>query len=136
MDRILRQILATYLDTAPEALEFGYGEHGKPRLQNAGGPEFNLSHSGELLLVAVGEGRAVGVDVERVDPRRDRPPTFYEEWVRREARLKCLGIGLLGELPADPVAVEGIEVGPGYAAAVAVAGREIPSVRLRRLPPA
>ena len=129
VDLMLRQILATYLDTAPEALEFEYGKHGKPRLQNAGGPEFNLSHSGELLLVAVSEGRSIGVDVERVDPRRDRPATFYEEWVRREARLKCLGAGLLGELPEEPVAVENIEVDPGYAAAVAVAGHEIGTVR-------
>ena len=31
-----------------------------------GGLQFNLSHSGDMLVVAVARGRAVGVDVEKI----------------------------------------------------------------------
>jgi 4'-phosphopantetheinyl transferase len=134
VERISRQVLATYLETAPEALEFERGEGGKPRLRDAGDVEFNLSHSGELVVVAVTRGRAVGVDVERIAPERDRPPAFYEEWVRREAALKCLGVGLLADPPAEPVAVASFDAAPGYAAAVAVAGSAVGEIRRRALP--
>lgn len=134
MERISRQVLATYLETTPEALEFEAGERGKPRLRDAGDVEFNLSHSGELVVVAVTRGRAIGVDVERIDPEHDRTAAFYEEWVRREATLKCLGVGVLADPPPDPVAVESFDAGPGYAAAVAVAGSAVGQIRRRSLP--
>jgi len=42
------------------------GAHGKPCC--VGGPEFNLSHSGDLILLAVHQQRPVGVDVELLRP--------------------------------------------------------------------
>jgi phosphopantetheinyl transferase len=132
---MLKQVLATYLDTAPEAVELEYGERGKPRLREGGDLEFNLSHSGELVLVAVSRRREVGVDVQQIDPERDRPAGFYEEWVRREAIVKCLGTGLLAAPPSDAVAVELLEVEPGYAAAVAVRGEEVGQVCRRTYSP-
>ena len=132
---VLRRVLARYLGREPEQAELEHGEHGKPRLRGPHGPEFNLSHSKGLVLVAVAD-RAVGVDVEAIAPRRDRTPAFYEEWVRREARLKCLGLGILATPPDDPVAVETFSVAPGYAAAVAVAGTKIGPIELRALEPA
>lgn len=141
----LRRVLAGYLDQEPAEIEIVVGENGKPRL--AGGElEFNLSHSGDLALVAVSGERPVGIDVERVEPARDllalaertlgeeevaqvraaapaeRPAVFYRAWVRHEARLKCLGAGLTGPAPDEPVAVQDLDVDPGYAAAVAAAG--------------
>lgn len=151
----LRTVLARYLGEEPAALELAAGEHGKPRL--AAEPErlaFNLSHSGALALVAVTVGREVGVDVERIDPGRnlvgvakreldaaeaasvaaageaERAAVFFAAWTRHEARLKCLGTGLGGPRRGDPVAVSGLEPGPGYAAAVAVDGAEMPPLRL------
>lgn len=156
----LRQVLAGYLGQPPAAVEIEEGEDGKPRLPG-GELQFNLSHSGDLALVAVSASRPVGVDVERVEPGRDfvalaeralaeedseavraaapgdRSAIFYAAWVRHEARLKCLGAGLTGPVPDSPVAVQGVEVGPGYAAAVAVAvaGKKAPPLRLRTLSP-
>src|SRR5262245_7598148 len=51
----LRQILGGYLDLSPEALDFGYLEHGKPRLrnENVDGISFNLSHSENICLIAI-----------------------------------------------------------------------------------
>jgi len=151
-DLVLRRVLARYLDEAPEEIALTRGERGKPCLATE--PErlgFNLSHSGELTLVAVSHGREVGVDVERAKPGRDlvalaaralapedaatvraaaaaeRTRVFYELWTRHEARLKCLGVGLAGEptWPPPPIAVESLPIDPGYAAAVAVTGKAV-----------
>jgi 4'-phosphopantetheinyl transferase len=150
----LRQILSTHL-THGDRSEIVPGEHGKPRLK-AGGPEFNLSHSGEIALVALSTEHPVGVDVEQVQPARDllalaergldagdveavraaaapeRPLVFYQRWTRHEARLKCLGVGIFREsmLDAGGVTVEDLEVAPGYAAAVAVEAPRMPPIRL------
>lgn len=152
----LRRVLAGYLEQPPAAVEIAVDTSGKPRLP---GDElhFNLSHSGDLALVAVSSSRPVGVDVERVEAARDllslaeraleeeevekvraappayRPIVFYAAWVRHEARLKCLGVGLAGPVPPTPVAVQAVDVGPWYAAAVAVADEEIGPVRCHTL---
>ena len=47
-----------------------HGPHGKPELEPAGPVRFNFSRSGSFGLLAVTRGRDVGVDVERVEPRR------------------------------------------------------------------
>jgi 4'-phosphopantetheinyl transferase len=155
-DRTLRRVLALYLGEAPEQIALSRDERGKPRL--AAEPErlaFNLSHSGDLSLVAISRGREVGVDVERVKPGRDlvaiaeralvpeeaalvcaaaepeRTRLFYELWTRHEARLKCLGLGLTGtpSWPTPPVTVENLPIDPGYAAALAVSGDPVPICR-------
>jgi 4'-phosphopantetheinyl transferase len=152
-DAVLQRVLALYLGEAPGEIGLVRGEHGKPRLAEE--PErlaFNLSHSDELVLVAVSRGREVGVDVEREKPARDlvalaeraldpgeatavhaaagdeRTRLFYELWTWHEARLKCLGIGLAAT-PAGaspPVAVATVPIDPEYAAAVAVTGNAVP----------
>jgi 4'-phosphopantetheinyl transferase superfamily len=156
--RALRQVLAQYLDEEPATIELRLGEHGKPALVDpAASLRFNLSHSGGLVLIAIARDREIGVDVERIDPRRDvlrlgeralepaaaaairaarpsdRPAIFHGAWARREAIAKCHGVGLRAPLPPSPVAVSTIDVGPGFAAAVAVSGEPMPRLRLRAL---
>lgn len=120
--RALREILGRYLGLPADELRFETGRHGKPRLA---APEselaFNLSHSSALALVAVAR-REVGVDVERV--RTKRPVDFYRRWADREARVKYLGTGLTAPVPPDSAepAVHRLDVGPGYAASVALLG--------------
>jgi 4'-phosphopantetheinyl transferase len=146
----LRTLLSRYLDEEPAAIALAPGEHGKPALAQA--PErlsFNLSHSGAMALVAVTIGREVGVDVEAIDPARDltaladraldpdaaaavraatpahRATVFYEAWVRREALVKCVGTGLWAASTAPPpVDVSLLDLGPRYAAALAVVSAE------------
>jgi 4'-phosphopantetheinyl transferase len=152
--RALRDVLASYLGTSPEAIRILEGAHGKPAL--AGGElNFNLSHSGDAGLVAVSRERAVGVDIERIDPRRDvlalaeralgtdgaaavraapeadRAAVFHRTWARREAVAKCAGTGLSTAPPDNPRQVIDLDVGPGYAAALAVAGASPVRVELR-----
>jgi 4'-phosphopantetheinyl transferase len=123
----LRLLLARYLGERPEEVSFVFGDHGKPALR-AAPLRFNLSHSGELCLIAATSERDVGVDVERTRRRRDplriarryftaaendaieRSPdptaSFYVHWVAKEALLKATGVGLAGELDSFEVAVE------------------------------
>ncbi|MGN6256085.1 MAG: 4'-phosphopantetheinyl transferase family protein [Solirubrobacterales bacterium] len=149
----LRRVLGGYLDCPPAAVELEFGGNGKPRLQGGSGPEFNLSHSQGIALVAVAE-RPLGVDVELVWPRHDllrlaeralggedaatldhRPAAFYAAWVRHEACLKCAGTGLGAGAPEMPIAVEEVDVALGYAAAVAVTGAEVGPLLCRSLRP-
>ncbi len=121
----LRSILAMYLSVQPGEIEFSSGPVGKPKLAHsfAGSEiEFNLSHSGELALIAVTRGREVGVDVERIQQdfafesiaRRfftsrevaalhALPPdlqreAFYKCWTSKEALMKGKGLGVSGSL--------------------------------------
>ncbi|HEY7456381.1 MAG TPA: hypothetical protein VH703_03815 [Solirubrobacterales bacterium] len=123
----LRTVLGRYLGAEPAVIELSVGERGKPQL--AGEPEplrFNLSHSGELALVAVLAAREVGIDVQRIGRRE---PGYYGAWAEREAIAKCHGVGLWKPLPDTPVAVAAFDIGPGYTAAVAVEGAELPALQ-------
>ena len=119
----LRLILARYVGRDPLALRFSTGEWGKPALEGES-LQFNLSHSGELALIAVARTRRVGVDVEtfRAVPELDaiaarvcskeeraaldamkpqeREIAFLALWTRKEALAKMTGEGV-GALARD-----------------------------------
>jgi 4'-phosphopantetheinyl transferase len=142
----LRRTLCRYLDVAAEELMLEVGENGKPRIAGPTRLRFNLSHSDELALIAVTAAGEVGIDIERVDPDRDflelarngldresaglvraapaadRPGAFYRAWVRREAIGKCTGAGLTLAASGEQLWVREIDIGEGWAAAVALAG--------------
>lgn len=127
---ILRELLGKYLGQDPAALEFSYGEHGKPQLAGANassGLSFNLSHSGGLAVYAFAKERNLGIDVEQIRPdfvsediaRRyfsahevndllslpvaDRTEAFFRCWTRKEAYIKARGAGL--QIPLDSFSV-------------------------------
>jgi 4'-phosphopantetheinyl transferase len=156
----LRVVLGRYLAQAPAEIALCTGAHGKPALAGRStGLRFNLSHSAGLALIAVSQGRDVGVDVEWVDPRRDvlvlasralrpaevtavrrapaatRSHAFHAAWARREALAKCHGGGLAAPLPPVPLAVANIDAGAEFAAALAVEGDEAPPLRHLTLEP-
>jgi 4'-phosphopantetheinyl transferase len=137
----LRLLLAERLGCAPNTVEFGVGEHGKPFLD--GGPlRFNLSHSGTLAVVALAEAVEVGVDVERPGRNvaaverslsageRASGDDLLQLWCRKEAWAKATGGGL-GWAPEafDTTAVRGYALADlalehGYVGALAVAGAD------------
>lgn len=123
----LRDVLGRYLERDPAAVELRFGGRGKPMLAE---PEaslrFNLSHSGELAMIAISEDHEVGIDVQLIGTR---PAEFYVEWTRREAVAKCHGSGLWAPLPDAAVSVTELDAAPGYAAAVAIAGEQMPGLR-------
>jgi 4'-phosphopantetheinyl transferase len=119
---MLRQLLGKRLGLAPLEVQLAYGRYGKPSLEYDATLAFNVSHSGDLILIALRAAGEVGVDVQWVDRRRDwrriataacspeercrlleeslgrGPSAFYERWVGKEAWLKALGLGLAGKL--------------------------------------
>src|ERR1700759_4366756 len=62
----VRRILGGYLALPPSSVEILALPKGKPRLAGDSRLRFNLSHSGDLALLAVAEDLEVGVDVEKV----------------------------------------------------------------------
>jgi 4'-phosphopantetheinyl transferase len=130
---ILREILAMRLGHEPAALQFEYGERGKPALKKAcGGGElfFNIAHSADHGVFAVSAVAELGIDVEVVRPVPDRDAiarrfftpgesaaiaalpaslrtqAFFLCWTRKEAFIKALGEGLSHPLDAFAVSVE------------------------------
>lgn len=118
---LLRRLLGGYLALPPQEIRFTYSDHGKPALldaQNPSGLQFNLSHSGEMMLVGVTLGHAIGVDIEQVRPLDDmmgiaasffsahenemlatvpegqKELAFFNCWTRKEAYIKAQGQGL------------------------------------------
>jgi 4'-phosphopantetheinyl transferase len=113
----LRLILSRYLGIAPEGLIFHAGVKGKPRVDNAVGLEFNLSHSKDTALLAVGHTYPLGIDVEHFSSRPYcgigghlfsekenqlinavipslQPLAFFNIWSQKEALIKACGLGL------------------------------------------
>lgn len=124
---MLRLLLARYLDADPRELRFELGAHGKPALEGGAAPDadlrFNLSHSEELLLVAVAAGVEVGADIECANEQHTTE--FMRAWTMREAAVKCLGTGLSsmpveGRAPAGGLWSTELDVGPRAFAALAV----------------
>ncbi len=127
----LRLLLARYTGLDVHALHFVAGPQGKPALANAGAEamSFNLTHSGELAVVAVSSPARLGVDVEEfrviddagaialsffaeaevaalaaVAPT-DRDRAFLTCWTRKEAFIKALGGGLSIDLASFEVSL-------------------------------
>ena len=128
----LRHILGEALGVEPAGVRFALGVHGKPEIVrdcNEGDWRFNLSHSGNISLIAVTQGRPVGIDVEilRRLPRQmieilpslspaerlalrlvaepARPTAFLRCWTRKEALIKAIGAGLTQDLASFSVSI-------------------------------
>lgn len=136
----VRRILADLLACRPENLVFKLNAYGKPALAAPGptGLHFNLSHTGDVALLAVSPTVELGVDIEAVrgTPCEDGLPAlvfsareqatlgalpvnlqlraFYLGWTRKEAFVKACGQGLSMPLKdfdvtLDPAAAPRIE---------------------------
>ncbi|MBF0561578.1 MAG: 4'-phosphopantetheinyl transferase superfamily protein [Alphaproteobacteria bacterium] len=115
----MRVVLGRYLAQEPSAVRLAYREQGKPYLANGScnpGLEFNLSHAGDMAVLAVATDIGVGIDIEYRRPlteditslllsteektRFDRLPhalrtdALIRCWTRKEAVVKAIGCGL------------------------------------------
>lgn len=117
----LRTLLSRYTGNEIEIVE---ESGGKPRLRS-GEVDFNVSHSGELIAIAIAK-IAIGLDIERVRPlgddairiardsfsaeefarlaaARDRDQEFFAVWTAKEAVVKASGDGLSANLQSFTV---------------------------------
>jgi 4'-phosphopantetheinyl transferase len=117
----LRRLLGDYLEIPPADVRFKYLANGKPDVesnQNSRALQFNVSHSGELALIAFCARHRIGIDIEKVRqdvdtaslaerffsmrereslkslPVQLRIAGFFACWTRKEAFLKSTGEGL------------------------------------------
>lgn len=123
----LRIVLAKYIHEEPRALSITIGASGKPSLASSTGIQFNISHAGDLTLIAVSLKMRVGIDLERIREVRDmdaivhgffggqeqaylracegdggeRTRAFFLLWTRREAAAKARGLGLFESFARD-----------------------------------
>lgn len=123
----LRIMLARRLQCDPKDLQFVEGPQGKPALVDDA-LEFNVSHSGDRVAIAITEGTPVGIDIEVEQPRMtdlnqlarryfsrieaDEVESqqgdaamrlFFTIWTAKEAVIKAAGGGLSIDLAAFSV---------------------------------
>lgn len=129
----LREILAGCLLIEPWDVKLAYSRWRRPYV--LGGPLFSMSRSGDLALVAVSHQPLLGVDVECLDQavewswletiwspaewrrlrtRTNAPELLLRLWVRKEAAVKALGLGLAHPLSQVVVPLSG-QTGPNGA---------------------
>lgn len=113
---LVLQVLTAYSGNA--TITIALDARGKPHAQGEIGLDFNLSHSGADIVIAVARGQALGVDLERLDrravstalikryfcmrehavlaalPGETRQRAFLQLWTCKEAVLKAMGVGL------------------------------------------
>lgn len=162
----LRRVLSCYSGVAPERVRLARLSTGKPVFANDVSLHFNLSHTAGYAVCAVTRIGPIGVDIEAMRPLEDlaaigplsctapewasllqrepaeRERAFLQLWVRKEARLKAGGEGLLAPLadchvgagkhvpgqwrevvslqPGDVWLLTDCDAPPGFVAAVAV----------------
>ena len=156
----LRALLSRCLGgVSPREIAFRYLPQGKPELDSETlGPSpwrFNVSHSGELALIAIAHGVDIGVDVETVRPMpealalakrffsiaeraelegmpaSDRESAFLRGWTRKEAFVKAVGTGLAKALDSFDVSLA-VDALPRI---IAIQGQPAPEWRLVHLEP-
>lgn len=115
--KVSKKIISEYIDWNPKDFSFLKNENGKPYLSadvNEINLQFNISHSGDYLALAVAKNNSVGVDIEKhrdgtyfekiskkyfTDLEREyifsngaaNAERFFEIWTAKEAGVKSFG---------------------------------------------
>jgi len=114
----LRLLLSRYLSQTPESIIIERTKYGKPYLQTNTAFKFNLSHAGDYMLCGFALNSEIGMDLELIRnnyswkkisqrffhateaeylqalPREQQQRDFFKLWVKKEAFIKAIGLGL------------------------------------------
>lgn len=138
--------------------EIKENENGKPYLEK--GPFFNISHSGEYVLLAIHSNRDVGVDNERITENKldgirfilneeekkiSELSTLFLIWSNRESLIKCMGTGIRDIKKISGLPLEGIRtvdevqyytksmIYENYSLSVTLKGNEPFNINIKRI---
>jgi 4'-phosphopantetheinyl transferase len=124
----LRREVAAWRGMTPLEIPLTWGPQGKPLI--TGGPHVNVTHSGDLVGVALCSEAPIGLDIEMCDPANQerarldmffspseiaahlampeelRLASFFHIWTSKEALLKTAATGLSLSLQSFDVAVD------------------------------
>lgn len=127
---LLRILSGRYLNEIPENIKFDYGEYGKPDYKFQTSLKFNISHSGNMIVMAFTRNFDIGVDIEKLKddfdvidiaqhffspdeiqtlealPEKEQVHGFYRCWTRKEAFIKAKGSGLSFVLTSFSVSLD------------------------------
>lgn len=127
---VLRLLSSKYLNIKPEAVTFKYGEYGKPEYNFDSDLKFNISHSGDLIVIGFVKDFDIGVDIEKVKYNFDvfeiaskffsaleietlkkvhktkQVEYFYRCWTRKESFIKAKSVGLSFPLDSFSVCID------------------------------
>ena len=113
----IRSLASSYLMNKLSKEPLQFNDMGKPFYQN--GPCFNVSHSGQYIVMAV-SNKEVGVDIEENNDKDmsalirifneaeakmiKEHADFYYLWCAKESLIKCIGssVSKIKEVPALP----------------------------------
>ena len=113
----IRSLASSYLMNKLSKEPLQFNDMGKPFYQN--GPYFNVSHSGQYIVMAV-SNKEVGVDIEENNNKDmsalirifneaeakmiKEHADFYYLWCAKESLIKCIGssVSKIKEVPALP----------------------------------
>ncbi|PTV44097.1 phosphopantetheine-protein transferase [Acinetobacter oleivorans] len=117
---LVKTVLADKLGISPHQVNIQLHPNGKPFVQGRKAVYFNLTHSADVIILAVTEEGEIGVDIEQVDREfewmrvdsvlapneiewiQENEPIdpfsvyqrFFQIWTLKEAYIKCTGEGM------------------------------------------
>lgn len=127
---ILRLLSGQYLDQNPKNIVFKQGHYGKPIYADENRLKFNISHSGDMIVLGFVKDIEIGVDIEKIKddfdvmdiannffstkeiaslkalPENMQPRAFYRCWTRKESFIKAEGSGLSFPLDSFTVSLD------------------------------
>ncbi len=131
---MVRKCLGHYLEQPPETIELDYTDRGRPIYPADERLQFSISHTQDLVGVALTDGASIGIDLEAISPHldllelaerifspndlaifqaysnREKVAAFYRAWTRKEAYLKARGEGIAEGLQEISVSMAPEEV--------------------------
>lgn len=126
----LRIVSGRYMPRDSNSIDFCYGTYGKPQFNFPTDLNFNISHSGKLIVLAFVNNSEIGVDIEKVKydfdvlnladnffssteikmlrdvSQENIHKAFYRCWTRKESFIKAKGSGLSFPLASFSVSLD------------------------------